>query len=88
MSRRIISDTDIAGEIPIETGKSRLGECRPEGPPVNRPDRQVRIQYQKISASKTRHKIEHICAAPSALIPLVTLSRPDGRAYSLLALRA
>jgi hypothetical protein len=36
-------DSDIASEISMETGKSRLGEFRPEGPAVHRPDREVGI---------------------------------------------
>jgi hypothetical protein len=44
----LIPYSDIAREISIETCKSRLGECRPEGPAVGRPDREVGIQCPPI----------------------------------------
>ena len=77
-------DSDIASEIPIETGKSKSGECRPEGPPVNRPDREVGItQLSEMSAEGAALQSMFMpSAAPSALISiLIPLSRPHGRAY-------
>ena len=78
-----VSESDVAF-IALRTIQSVLNKCacrlRPERPPVNSPGRQAGVKdMTELSANG---------AAPSALYRFASLSRPDGRAYCLSALRA